>query len=379
MSRTEWRPDVCSTVPCDAAETAPESLRQLSMQHSEASPVLDVDGLHVWFPADPRGRAAGGIVRAVENVSFTLRSGRTLGLIGESGCGKTMTAQAILGLVPAPGRVRARRIVLHGDADSAAVVDVAALDPNGTAMRRIRGGQIAMVFQDAAGSLSPVRTVGAQLREALRLHRPIGRREADRVSAELLEQVGLSEPRKRLREYAHELSGGMSQRVAIALALCGEPRVLIADEPTTALDPELQQQVVSLMGRLQSVSDMAILYITHDLGLVAEACDDVAVMYLGRIVEQTPVQMLLTRPLHPYTRRLLKSVPVLARRRGRLPTVPGTVPQPIDVAAGCAFASRCDDVTPACRANVPALVEVAPDHRVRCYLHSSQQEPGAVE
>ena len=349
------------------------------MRHHEPTPVLDVSGLHVWFPPDTRSGAADGPLRAVENVSFTLYSGRTLGLIGESGCGKTLTAQAILQLIPAPGRMRALRIALHGDEDRDALVDVASLDPHGTGIRRVRGGQIAMVFQDAAGSLSPVRTIGAQLREAIRLHRPLGRREADRVSAELLERVGLSEPRRRLREYAYQLSGGMSQRVAIALALCGEPRVLIADEPTTALDPELQRQVVKLIGHLQSVSDMAVLYITHDLGLVEEACDEVAVMYLGRIVEQAPVQTLLARPLHPYTRRLLESVPVLGRRRGRLPTVPGAVPRLLDIPPGCSFASRCEDVTPTCRADVPALVEVAPGHRVRCYLHSSQREPGAED
>ena len=202
--------------------------------------VLDVNDLSVWFPVDPRADG-GGRHPVVENVSFTLRSGQTLGLIGESGCGKTTTAQAILRLVPPPGQMRASHITLYDDADGEASVDVAALDPNSTAMRRVRGGQIGMVFQDAAESLSPVRTIGAQLREAIRLHRLIGRREADHVSADLLERVGLAEPRRRLGEYVHQLSGGMSQRVAIALALCGEPRVLIADEPTTALDPELQQ------------------------------------------------------------------------------------------------------------------------------------------
>jgi peptide/nickel transport system ATP-binding protein len=346
-----------------------------SMRHHELTPVLDVSGLQVWFPHDPRSGAGDSPLRAVENVSFTLYSGRTLGLIGESGCGKTLTAQALLQLIPAPGRMRALHIALHGDGDRD-VVDVASLDPRGTAIRRVRGGQIAMVFQDAAGSLSPVRTIGAQLREAIRLHRPLGRREADRVSVELLERVGLSDPRQRLREYAYQLSGGMSQRVAIALALCGEPRVLIADEPTTALDPELQRQVVKLIGQLQSVFGMAVLYITHDLGLVEEACDEVAVMYLGRIVEQAPVQTLLTRPLHPYTKRLLESVPVLGRRRGRLPTVPGAVPRLLDIPSGCSFAPRCEDVTQTCRGAVPALVEVAPGHRVRCYLHSSQREPG---
>ena len=343
------------------------------MPDPETTCVLEVDDLRVWFPTG--GRAGGDTLRAVEGVSFSLHAGRTLGLIGETGCGKTMTAQAILGLVPPPGRYRARQIALYPTGDAADTpVDLAAIDPGGEQMRQVRGGQVAMVFQDAAASLSPVRTVGAQLRETIRLHRPVGRREADQLGAHLLERVGLSDPRRRMTEYAHQLSGGMSQRVAIALALCGEPRVLIADEPTTALDVAVQRQIVELIRKLQADLGMAVLYITHDLGLIEDACDDVAVMYLGRIVEQAPVSEMLLRPLHPYTKRLLESVPRRGQRRGRLPTVPGMVPVPVGLAMECAFAPRCDEAVSTCRSAVPALVEVAPGHQVRCFLHSAERE-----
>ena len=344
------------------------------MSGQAAAPVLEVDGLHVSFPPTRSSHPVGTTLNAVHDVTLTLRSGSTLGLIGESGCGKTMTAQAMVGLVPPPGRVRARRLTLHHPGTREAATDLSALDPNGEEMRRVRGGQIAMVFQDAAASLSPVRTVGGQLREAIRLHRPMSRADADHVAAELLDRVGVPEPRRRLGQYPHQLSGGTSQRVAIALALSGEPDVLIADEPTTALDPELQYQIVELIRQLQSHFGMAVLYITHDLGLVGVACDEIAVMYLGRIVEAAPVHEVLSTPLHPYTRGLLASVPQLGQRRGRLPTVRGAVPLAVDRVGTCAFADRCDEVIPPCRQAAPALVEVTNGHRVRCYLHSLQQE-----
>ena len=344
------------------------------MSDEAAAPVLEVDGLHVSFPHDRPSGAGVGLLKAVDDVTLPLREGRTLGLIGESGCGKTMTAQAILGLVPAPGRVRARRLILRHPRTDEPPTDLSTLDPNGEPMRQVRGGQIAMVFQDAAASLSPVRTVGGQLREAILVHRPMTRRDADRVAEELLERVGVPDPRRRRAEYPHQLSGGLSQRVAIALALCGEPHVLIADEPTTALDAELQHQIVELLRQLQSHFGMAVLYITHDLGLVEAACDEVAVMYVGRIVEAASASEILARPLHPYTRRLLASVPRLGQRRGRLPTVPGIVPSPLDLPDECAFADRCDEVIPPCRRAVPALTDVADGHRVRCYLHSPQED-----
>ena len=335
-------------------------------------PVLEVERLRVSFPhRTPDDRHATGPLRAVDDVSFTLYSGRTLGLIGESGCGKSVTAHALLRLVPSPGQQQAERMTLHG---SGAPVDLSTLDPASEAMRSVRGGEVALVFQDAGASLSPARTLGAQLRETIQAHRSLGRHEAERVALALLERVGFRDAARRMGDYPHQLSGGMGQRVAIALALCGEPRVLVADEPTTALDREVQHEIVTLIRGLQADLGMAVLYITHDLGLVEDTCDDVAVMYLGRIVEMAPVRTLLTRPLHPYTIRLLESVPRLGQRRERLPTVKGTVPLPVDLPRACAFAPRCDVVEPGCHEFVPALIEVEPGHHVRCFLHSPELE-----
>ena len=312
-----------------------------------------------------------GQLRAVDGVSFALAPHRTVGLIGESGCGKTVTAQAILRLIPPPGRLESGRIVLHRDGTS---TDLADLDPEGEAMRRVRGREIAMVPQEPAASLSPAQTVGTQLCEALTLHRSVGRSDAKTLAAELLDQVGMPDPRARLSDYPHQLSGGMSQRVALALALCGRPRVLIADEPTTALDVALQAEIVELIRRLQADIGMAVLYITHDLRLVREACDEVAVMYLGQIVEYAPVSELFRRPLHPYTVRLLESTPRLGAHCPRLKTIPGAVPLPVGLREECRFADRCAEVmAQTCRAAVPALVELEPRHWVRCYLHSPRQ------
>ena len=338
---------------------------------STPTPVLEVERLRVSFPhrrSDDRRRST-GTLRAVDDVSFTLYSGRTLGLIGESGCGKSVTAHALLRLIPSPGEQQAERIILRGDGEP---VDLSTLDPGSDSMRRVRGGEVALVFQDAAASLSPARTLGAQLRETIQAHRPLNRDDSDRVAVGLLERVGFRDVARRLGDYPHQLSGGMGQRVAIALALCGEPRVLVADEPTTALDRDVQQQIVALIRGLQADLGMAVLHITHDLGLVEESCDDVAVMYLGRIVESAPVKTLLAHPLHPYTIRLLESVPRLGQRRGRLPTVKGAVPMPVDLPRACAFAPRCDVVEAKCHEAVPALVEVEPAHRVRCFVHSPE-------
>ena len=331
-----------------------------------APPVLEVERLGVSFPSRV------GILKAVDDVSFALTPGRTLGLIGESGCGKTVTAQAILRLVQAPGRLDRGRIVLHRPHES---TDLAMLDSTGDVMHRIRGREIAMVFQEPIATLSPVHTVSAQLCEALQLHQGVTRRAAEPLAAELLERVGLANPRQRLRDYPHQLSGGMGQRVALALALCGQPRVLIADEPTTALDLQVQAQIVEMIRQLQTDLGMAVLFITHDLRLVGGVCDDVAVMYLGRIVEHASTPEIFRRPLHPYTRRLLDSTPRLGRHRPRLLTIPGTVPAPMALGEACYFANRCGDaMADVCDAAAPALVELEPSHWVRCFLHSPKCE-----
>ncbi len=287
--------------------------------------MLAVDGLRVLFPA--RGHRRSLVQTAVDDVSFELRlrEGTSLAVIGESGCGKTSTALALMGLVAFPGRVDARAMVLHGPDGPQ---DISRLDPKGEKMRRVRGGQSGMVFQDAAASLSPVRTVGGQLRETTLLHQLVGRREAEQRASALLERVGVPDPEQRQRAYVHELSGGLSQRVGIALALAGNPQVLIADEPTTALDSGRQDNIIELIRGLQTERGLAVLYASHDLGLVADAADHVAVMYLGRIVETAPSDALLTDPRHPYTEQLLESPPRIDTRRRHLPTMPGRVPRP---------------------------------------------------
>ena len=286
-----------------------------------------------------------------------------------------MTAQAILRLIPSPGHLESGQIVLYRDGEP---TDLVGLDPEGEAMRRVQGREIAMVSQEPAASLSPAQTVGTQLCEALTLHRSVGRSDAKTLAAELLDQVGMQDPRARLSDYPHQLSGGMSQRVALALALCGHPRVLIADEPTTALDVILQAEIVELIRQLQADIGMAVLYITHDLRLVREACDEVAVMYLGQIVEHAPVSEIFRRPLHPHTVRLLESAPRLGAHRPRLETIPGAAPIPVGLAEECRFVARCAEAMPeTCHAAVPALVELEPKHWVRCYLHSAQQRLSA--
>ena len=325
--------------------------------------VLDVSDLTVSFPAN------GEQVHAVDHMSFVVGEGRTLGLIGESGSGKSVTGQAILRMVPTPGRVERGSIVLLRDGTR---TDLSTLDPTGPEMRHVRGREVAMVFQDPASSLSPVRTISSQLCEALMCHRSVTRSQAERLATDLLGRVGLPDPEHRLRDYPHQLSGGMSQRVALALALAGEPRLLIADEPTTALDPAAQKEVVQLLRQLQRDDGIAIVFITHDLRLVRDACDDVAVVYAGQIVEYAPVADLLSRPLHPYTVALLEAAPRLGAGRQRLTTIPGVAMRPTGGGAGCRFVDRCpealDDV---CRDTSPVLAEVEPSHEVRCYLHGS--------
>ena len=330
--------------------------------------LLAVDGLRVLFPA--RGHRRSSVLTAVDDVSFELREGTSLAVIGESGCGKTSTALALMGLVAFPGRVDARAIVLHGPDGPH---DISRLDPKGEKMRRVRGGQIGMVFQDAAASLSPVRTVGGQLRETILLHQLVGRREAEQRASALLERVGVPDPEQRQRAYVHELSGGLSQRVGIALALAGNPQVLIADEPTTALDSGRQDNIIELIRGLQTERGLAVLYASHDLGLVADAADHVAVMYLGRIVETAPSDALLTDPRHPYTEQLLESLPRIDTRRRHLPTMPGPVPRPVDLPPGCPFAPRCRRVENRCRTGTPELVEVASGRRVSCFLYDLEQ------
>ena len=306
-------------------------------------------------------RTEDGVVKAVNGVSFAVGRRQTFALVGESGCGKSVTAYSIIGLVEKPaGRVVGGRILLEGR-------DIAHLDER--QMQKVRGRQISMIFQEPMTSLNPVFTCGNQIIEAIRLHRPIPAGQARELAAEMLKKVGIPEAARRLDEYPHQLSGGMRQRVMIAMALSCNPRLLIADEPTTALDVTIQAQILDLMKGIQESSALSILLITHDLAVVAETADAVGVMYASKIVELTDVVNLYRRPLHPYTRGLFRSLPRLGQNKHRLETIPGTVPSPLHMPDGCSFCLRCPvgrDLK-RCRAQQPPLREVAPSHWAACW------------
>ncbi|MGE0723665.1 MAG: ABC transporter ATP-binding protein [Alphaproteobacteria bacterium] len=315
-------------------------------------PLLRVEGLATHFRTDR------GTVRAVDGVSFTVARGRTVGVVGESGCGKSVTALSIMGLVPpAPAATVTGRVMLDGE-------DLLALPLQ--RLQDIRGDRIAMVFQEPMTSLNPAFPVGAQIAEAIVRHRGVGHAEARLRTIELLRRVRIPAPEQRYDEYPHKLSGGMRQRVMIALALACDPEILIADEPTTALDVTIQAQILDLLRRLRAETGMAIVLITHDLGVVAEMADEVIVMYAGRIVERAPVERLFAEPQHPYTIGLMGSIPQLHLDQDRLAAIEGQVPSPAAPPAGCRFHPRCPFVEPACRADEPALDEIAPGHAVAC-------------
>jgi peptide/nickel transport system ATP-binding protein len=313
--------------------------------------LLEVRDLRTAFPLE------GGEARAVDGVSFALEAGRVLGLVGESGCGKSMTALSLMRLVPPPGRVVGGAVRLEGR-------ELLALPERD--MRAVRGAGLAMVFQEPMTSLNPVFTVGSQIAEAVRIHRRVGRRDAWARAVALLGEVGIPEPARRAHDYPHQLSGGMRQRVMIAIAISCEPKVLIADEPTTALDVTIQAEILDLLRALRQRRGMALLLITHDLGVVAEQVDDVAIMYAGRIVEQASVIDVFARPRHPYTRALFRSIPGIAGRRERLETIPGQVPDLRRLPSGCSFRDRCPDAIDACAAQVPPLEPKAPGHLAAC-------------
>ncbi|MGH7585691.1 MAG: ABC transporter ATP-binding protein [Gemmatimonadales bacterium] len=321
--------------------------------------LLEVRDLTIEFPA-----REGPAVRPVDGVGFTLERGKTLALVGESGCGKSLTSLAILGLVPPPGRLAA------GSAVTLEGAELTSMPPR--ELRAIRGRRVAMVFQDPMTSLNPVLTVGRQIGEVAELHLRLGRRQARSRAADLLREVGIADPDGRLDQYPHQLSGGMRQRVMIAIALAGEPDVLIADEPTTALDVTVQAQILELLDAIQRSRGMALLLITHDLGIVAGHADRVAVMYAGRIVEEAPTESLFAAPSHPYTIGLLASVPRIAGPPGRLQPIPGTVPSPAHWPSGCRFHPRCPEVMERCRHDAPPPLPVGPEHGMRCWLAEAE-------
>jgi oligopeptide/dipeptide ABC transporter ATP-binding protein len=330
-------------------ETA--SLPAAADKNERAHLLLEVRDLTVAFDIDGRER------RVVAGVSYELPAGRTLGVVGESGCGKSMTALALMGLVPSPGKVTGS-LLLAGR-------ELVGLPEN--EWRKTRGESIAMVFQEPMTSLNPVMQIGRQIAEAMVLHEEIGWGPAEEKAVELLGAVGIPSPRERAQAFPHQLSGGMRQRAMIAMALACRPSLLIADEPTTALDVTIQAQILDLMLDLQSEIGMAIQFISHNLAVISEVSDEIIVMYAGRIVERAKAEQLFARPLHPYTRGLIATLPDPSRRTTRLPVIPGGVPNPDAAITGCRFADRCPLADDACRSAEPDLVEIEPGHLAACF------------
>jgi peptide/nickel transport system ATP-binding protein len=324
-----------------------------------AERLLDVKNLKTYFFTDE------GVVRAVDGVDLYIEKGETLGVVGESGCGKSVTALSIMKLIPQPpGRIVEGQISYNG-------TNLVDLPPN--RMRKIRGKEISMIFQEPMTSLNPVFTVGEQIAEAIRLHEGLGRREAMAKTVDMLKLVHIPNADRRVKEYPHQLSGGMRQRIMIAMALSCNPKLLIADEPTTALDVTIQAQILDLLNELKSKLRMAVMLITHDMGVIAETAQRVVVMYAAKVAEEAPVAELFKEPLHPYTQGLLRSIPridLAATARRRLETIPGTVPTLRgDIAPGCRFAPRCPFVKSVCTEKDPVLKEVKPGHKVSCWLY----------
>jgi len=332
-------------------------------QDEPGEPLLEVGGLRTWF------FTADGVVKAVDGVDLTVQKGEVLGLVGESGSGKSVTFLSVMGLVDQPGRVVDGRITFDGQDLRAASRDQ---------LRALRGSRIAMIFQQPISSLNPAYRVGFQISEVYEVHEGAKREVGWERAQQMLAKVGIPDAKERSRAYPHEISGGQAQRVMIAMALAGNPDLLIADEPTTALDVTIQAQILDLMREIQAEVGMAIVLITHDLGIVAELCDRVAVMYAGQIVEEATTRTLFRDPRHPYTQGLIGSVPVIGQRRDRLDVIPGRVPNLVDLPGSCRFAPRCrareELGLTRCTEALPALVEVAPGHKVRCFIHSDAEE-----
>lgn len=331
------------------------------------SRLLEVKNLETRFPT----RA--GLVKAVNDVSFYIDEGEMLALVGESGCGKSITALSLMRLVAEPGKIIGGSVKFK---------DEDLLKVSGERMREIRGNDIAMIFQDPMTSLNPVYTVGEQIAEALRLHRKLNKKDAWAAAIAAMKEVSIPDPTRRVNDYPHQLSGGMRQRVMIAMALACDPELLIADEPTTALDVTIQAQILELLDELRKTRKLAVLLITHDLGVVAEVADRVCVMYTGRIVEESGVDEIFRQPKHPYTQGLLKSVPRLREKdfvpEARLQTIEGTVPSPTNLPEGCHFAPRCQFRFERCVHDPMPLLDLENDVRVRCVLYEKEREKSAV-
>jgi oligopeptide/dipeptide ABC transporter ATP-binding protein len=328
---------------------------------------LELRGLKTYFFVNE------GIVKAVDGVDLTVNERESVGVIGESGSGKTAMAQSLLRLVPKPGEIVQGKATLH--CKDGRQMDIFALEPNSAELKGIRGGEIGIVFQEPKMSFSPVHTIGTQISEMVRAHTSMSRREVRDYVIDLLNRVEISNPRQRFEEYPHQLSGGMAQRAMIAMALSCKPSLLIADEATTALDVTIQAQILELLKRLEEEEGLSAIYITHNLGVVAEQVDRVYVMYLGRVVETATTERLFASPMHPYTQKLLLSAPRPGQRTKRLEAIEGSVPSPIGRPVQCGFYSRCPSRLPKCGQTIPALIEVEEGHEVRCFLYNEQEEP----
>ena len=361
------------------------------MSESLSEPLIEVKDLRVEF--DVRA----GIVKAVDGLTLTIQRGKTLGVIGESGCGKSMTARAILNMIPKPGKITHGKIVYHrrlqnnGQSQLDDVVELTELDPDGKVIREIRGGEIGMIFQEPMSSLTPVYTVGSHINEAVALHhltpvrkvgdqlaeqvmahRQVTKEESREIAIKMLQRVGIPKPTERVDSYPHQLSGGQRQRVMIAIALSCEPALLIADEPTTALDVSIEAQILDIMRELQESVNMAIMFITHNLGVIASMADEIVVMYMGKAVERAKVVDLFKNAKHPYTQALLKSIPHLGKKKvgGRLASISGMVPDPFNLPTGCVFHPRCPMFMPGkCDQIAPSWTKVDEEHWVSCLLY----------
>ena len=346
--------------------TLPIPMDKPPMTDIEKIPLLTVRNLKTYFFQDE------GTVKAVDGVTFTVYQGRTLGIVGESGCGKSVTAQSILRIVDQPGRTVDGQVTLTR-ADGSQV-ELTRLKPDSRQIRDIRGSDIGLVFQEPMTSFSPVHSIGDQLIETILLHLPVSKAEARDRAIEGLRQVGIPQPERRIDEYAFQLSGGLRQRAMIAVALACDPRLLIADEPTTALDVTTQAQILDLLRQLQEQRNMAIMLITHNLGVVAEMSEEVVVMYLGRVVEEGPIDDIFHSPRHPYTKALLRSIPTIeSEARTKLPTITGSIPHPYNRPQGCPFHPRCESFMPGrCDAAEPDLLPVSGHQQVSCFLYQEK-------
>ncbi|WP_139999348.1 ABC transporter ATP-binding protein [Paenibacillus paridis] len=333
-------------------------------------PLLSVQNLKIRIQMD------NGEMKAVDGVDFEIHKGKTLGLVGESGCGKSLTSRAIISINPKECETSGSIVYRSDNEASLKKLDLLSLNPTSKQIRSIRGRKIAMIFQEPMTAFSPMYTIGNQIMEAIQIHRTKNKKEAKKIALEMLAKVGISDQEKRFDQYPHEFSGGMRQRAMISMALSCNPEILIADEPTTALDVTIQAQVLELMRSLQAELGMAILLVTHDLGIIAQMCDEVAVMYLGKIVEQAPVKEIFYNPKHPYTKGLLKSMPRLGGDKSkRLDSIEGSVPMPINMPPMCGFYERCKDrIEGVCNTQAVPKTRISDQHSVRCFLYSEQRE-----